>query len=70
MKNIIKIETFITYIIGIITGIVLSILQGVHVIDIGWFWATFPFWILPAVDICLAIILFIALLLVEIIWDR
>ena len=34
---------------GILVGTILSILQGVGVINIGWFWATFPFWIVPAV---------------------
>lgn len=42
--------------LGIITGIVLCILQGVNVIDIGWFWATFPFWIVIAVDVVIIIL--------------
>ena len=42
--------------IGIITGIVLCILQGVGTINIGWFWATFPFWICLAVDLAIALI--------------
>ena len=45
--------------IGIITGIVLSVLQGVGVINIGWFWATFPFWIVPAASLALFLILMI-----------
>ena len=53
--------------IGIITGIILCILQGVGVIDIGWFWATFPFWIPIALDIavflliCLVVIILVGL---------
>lgn len=39
--------------IGIITGIVLCILNGVGVIDIGWFWATFPFWIGAVVELAI-----------------
>ena len=35
--------------IGIIVGTTLSILQGIGTIDIGWFWATFPFWVVPAI---------------------
>ena len=51
-------------IIGIITGIVLCILQSTGVIDIGWFWATFPFWIVIAVDVALVLlIMFIALII-------
>lgn len=42
--------------IGIITGIVLCILQGVGTINIGWFWATFPFWIWLAVDLAITLI--------------
>lgn len=42
--------------IGIIVGIILCILQGVGTIDIGWFWAIFPFWIVIAVDLALFLI--------------
>lgn len=45
--------------IGIITGIVLCILQGVGTINIGWFWATFPFWIVPAIDVVIFIIILV-----------
>ena len=45
--------------ISIIVGIILSILQGVDTIDIGWFWATFPFWIMFAVEFVLSLILII-----------
>jgi len=37
--------------VGVIVGIILCILQGVGTIDIGWFWATFPFWICPAIGL-------------------
>lgn len=42
--------------LGIITGIVLCILNGVGVIHISWFWATFPFWIVPAAGLALLIL--------------
>lgn len=42
--------------IGIITGIVLCILKGCGTLDITWFWATFPFWIVPASTLALLII--------------
>lgn len=45
--------------ISIIVGIILSILQGLGTIDIGWFWATFPFWIMFAVEAVLNLILVI-----------
>lgn len=44
------------FVIGVIIGIVLTILEAVGTINIGWFWATFPFWIVPAVEIGLLII--------------
>lgn len=53
--------------IGIITGIVLCILQGVGTIDIGWFWATFPFWIVPAVDIALCLLILVVVGIVALI---
>lgn len=53
--------TFPLELVGIIVGIILCILQGVGTIDIGWFWAIFPFWIVLAVDLALClIVLFIA----------
>lgn len=45
--------------LGIITGIVLCILQGIGTINIGWFWATFPFWIPFAVDFVIFLIIVI-----------
>lgn len=45
--------------IGIITGIILCILQGVGTINIGWFWATFPFWIVPATSIAIFLVILI-----------
>ena len=42
--------------LGIITGIVLCILKGVGVINISWFWATFPFWIVPAASLAFLIL--------------
>ena len=45
--------------LGIVVGIVLCILQGVGVINIGWFWATFPFWICPAVGVSLFLLILI-----------
>lgn len=50
--------------IGILTGIILCILQGVGTIDIGWFWATFPFWIVPAVSIALTVLIVIIVMIV------
>lgn len=47
-KNIVNVNPLPLSTIGVLTGIVLSILQGIGVINIGWFWATFPFWIVPA----------------------
>lgn len=51
--------------IGIITGIVLCILKAVGTITISWFWATFPFWIVPAVSVGLLLILLIIYLCVR-----
>lgn len=45
--------------IGIVTGIILCILQAIGKINIGWFWATFPFWIPIAADIAILIIILI-----------
>lgn len=42
--------------IGIITGIVLCVLQHSGTINIGWFWATFPFWAPAALEISLFLI--------------
>lgn len=53
--------------IGIITGIVLCILQGVGTISIGWFWATFPFWIVLAVDLALIVVVFVIAFIVGLI---
>lgn len=50
--------------ISIIVGIILSILQGTGTIDIGWFWATFPFWIMFAVEFGLGLILAIIFVLI------
>lgn len=50
--------------IGLITGIVLCILQGVEAVDIGWFWATFPFWAPIAFDISLLVLLIIGSIIV------
>lgn len=50
--------------IGIILGIVLCILQGVGTIDIGWFWATFPFWAPLALDIAILILVIIIAVLI------
>ena len=50
--------------IGIIVGIILCILQGVGTINIGWFWASFAFWIVPAVYLSIvAIIVFVSVLI-------
>ncbi len=46
--------------IGAILGAVFSVLQASGVINIGWFWATFPFWIVPALGVVFWIIAFIA----------
>ena len=53
--------------IGIITGIVLCILQGLGVIDIGWFWCIFPFWILIASYLALLVIVIIIAVIVGLI---
>ena len=50
--------------IGILTGIVLSILQGVGTINIGWFWATFPFWITPAIELAIFVVALLVTLIV------
>lgn len=50
--------------IGIITGIVLCILQGVGTIDIGWFWATFPLWIVPAIGLTIYVVIILVSLLI------
>lgn len=55
--------------IGIITGIVLCVLQGVGTINIGWFWATFPFWIVPAVELAIIIVLAIVAIVAVVIDD-
>ena len=47
---------FFLYTIGTIVGITLCILEGVGTIDIGWFWATFPFWCVLAAWLALTII--------------
>lgn len=52
--------------IGIIVGIVLCILQGVGTINIGWFWATFPFWIVPATELSIVLIVILVSLIVAI----
>ena len=52
--------------IGIIVGIVLCILQGVGTINIGWFWATFPFWIVPAAELSIVLIVILVSLIVAI----
>ena len=44
------------YLVGVIVGLILISLQASHVINIGWFWAIFPIWILPAATISLALI--------------
>lgn len=51
------------FLAGIITGIVLCILQGTGNINIGWFWATFPFWIVPAIDVAIVLIVFVVALM-------
>ena len=53
--------------IGIITGIVLCILQACNVLNIGWFWATFPFWIVPAFWVAIFLLAWIILGIVAII---
>ena len=47
--------------IGIITGIVLCILQACNVINIGWFWATFPLWIGAAVGLAICLLAGVAM---------
>ena len=54
--------------IGIIIGVILCVLQGCGVIDIGWFWATFPFWIPIALSVVLwgfAVVIALILVLIE-----
>lgn len=47
--------------VGIILGIVLTVLEISNIIHIGLFWATFSFWIVPATIISLSlIVLFVA----------
>ena len=52
--------------IGIIVGIVLCILQGIGTIDIGWFWATVPFWIVPAAGIAIILLIILVSLIIAI----
>lgn len=47
--------------LGAITGVVLCILQLAGVIDIGWFWATFPLWIGYAIFITFFVITWLVL---------
>lgn len=56
--------------LGVVVGTVLCILQGTGVIDIGWFWATFPFWILIAVDAVIITIVLLIIFIVTMIADR
>jgi len=58
-----KIMSIIIMTIGIITGIVLSVLQAVRTINIGWFWATFPFWAPIALQITVFFLAFIGLVI-------
>lgn len=60
----IKIYSFPFWGIGIITGIFLCILQGVGTIDIGWFWATFPFWIVPAIDVAFVLLVIVVAMII------
>ena len=55
--------------IGIIVGIILCVLQGVGTINIGWFWATFPFWIVPAVSLALLLICAVIALVMYLVSD-
>lgn len=50
--------------IGVITGIVLTVLEVTGVINIGIFWATFPFWIVPAASLALFIIFTVIALII------
>lgn len=45
--------------VGIAVGVVLCVLQGIGTIDIGWFWATFPFWIVPAFTLAACLVIFV-----------
>ncbi len=58
------------FLVAVITGTVLCILQGVGAIDIGWFWATFPFWAVPAATIAILFILFVIAVVVDWIQNR
>lgn len=51
--------------IGVLTGITLCILKACNVLNISWFWATFPFWIVPSVGLTIFIIVFIVTLILE-----
>ena len=53
--------------LGIMTGIVLCILQGVGVINIGWFWCIFPFWILIASYLALLVIVILIAIIIGLI---
>lgn len=46
----------ILFTFGVILGAILSVLEGLEIIHIGWFWATFPFWIVPAVSLGFSIL--------------
>lgn len=52
--------------IGVIVGVVLCVLQGIGKIDIGWFWATFSFWIVPAVSVSIVIVMMVIALLIAV----
>ena len=54
---------------SIATGIVLTVLQATGTIDIGWFWATFPFWIVPAVALALGVLAILLALLLGLVGD-
>lgn len=43
-------------VIGMMVGLVLCILQGANAVNIGWFWATFPFWVWAPIDISLLVL--------------
>ena len=62
-ENAVTTTTFSLSGIGIVVGIVLSILQGLGTIDIGWFWATFAFWICPATELAIFLILFLGVVI-------
>lgn len=55
--------------IGVIVGIILCVLQGVGAINIGWFWATFPLWICPAVSLAFLLICVVIVLIVYLVSD-